>query len=355
MTKLKWNYLIDAVLYTLMTAVILTGLLQAFVLAEGPVAHAETKYFWGLHRHQWGDIHLYLSLGLCAFIVLHLVLHWSWILASTRKFLKSSWTLLAILVLPLALLLLAWSLSEQNSPDYAGYGSGGGRRSRGRIAGPPVEDNPGQPAGGSAGADEQQPAPPPADEPAPRSAPRKVVVRGSMTLAEVEQQTGVAAQEIARRLELPGKANLNQNLGRLRKTYAFEMERLREVVTDLSGGRIVAIDGDEAGSTPAARPREPRAGEPRADEPRMGKRGGSSSRRLGRQPISGQLSLQDVQRQTGISARAIAERVGLPADAPLDEQLGLLRKRYGFRMQDIRDSVEALRRKTPGSSTEAGH
>ena len=34
---------------------------------------------WGLTRHQWGDIHFWLSLGFLGILFVHIVLHWQWI------------------------------------------------------------------------------------------------------------------------------------------------------------------------------------------------------------------------------------------------------------------------------------
>jgi len=32
-----------------------------------------------MNRHEWGEIHFYLGLSLLALILIHLILHWSWI------------------------------------------------------------------------------------------------------------------------------------------------------------------------------------------------------------------------------------------------------------------------------------
>lgn len=41
---------------------------------------------WGLSRHEWGRIHLWAAYALLAILVLHLAMHWKWLLAMlTRK------------------------------------------------------------------------------------------------------------------------------------------------------------------------------------------------------------------------------------------------------------------------------
>ena len=58
--------------------------------------------------------------------------------------------------------------------------------------------------------------------------------------------------------------------------------------------------------------------------------------------ITGQLSLNDIEEKTGISSRTIADKLGLPGDISLNERLGQLRKRYLFKMQNVRDVVSSL-------------
>jgi hypothetical protein len=58
--------------------------------------------------------------------------------------------------------------------------------------------------------------------------------------------------------------------------------------------------------------------------------------------ITGQMTLHDIERQTGISARVVADRLGLPRSASSEERLGRLRKSYRFTLQDVRDVVSSL-------------
>ncbi len=41
----------------------------------------------GLTRHEWGDLHLYVALGFCAIMLVHLLLNWAWLtrIAGFRK------------------------------------------------------------------------------------------------------------------------------------------------------------------------------------------------------------------------------------------------------------------------------
>lgn len=43
--------------------------------------------FLGLTRHQWGDVHFWIALSLIALLVVHLVLHWRWVVCQVKSLL----------------------------------------------------------------------------------------------------------------------------------------------------------------------------------------------------------------------------------------------------------------------------
>jgi hypothetical protein len=53
-----------------------------------------------------------------------------------------------------------------------------------------------------------------------------------MTLGELAGFTGVSAEEILRDLGVPEDVPAEERLGRLRRTYGFSMDELREVVKE---------------------------------------------------------------------------------------------------------------------------
>ena len=61
--RTDWKYAVDTLMFLCVLGLVATGLLMAFVIPEGRVETGQSKYFLGLHRHQWGDIHLDLSLA----------------------------------------------------------------------------------------------------------------------------------------------------------------------------------------------------------------------------------------------------------------------------------------------------
>jgi hypothetical protein len=91
--KVKKNtlkYIIDALLFIHICSISVIGMLLAFVIPKGDVYQAG-KYFLGLHRHEWGDIHLTLSVSLLVLLVFHIWLNWKWIINSTEHYFGKQW------------------------------------------------------------------------------------------------------------------------------------------------------------------------------------------------------------------------------------------------------------------------
>lgn len=87
MKRVTINTYVDMALGLFMLGLILTGLLMAFVVPPGT---GHSLQVWTLGRHQWGTVHLWLAGGLIAAVVLHLVLHWGWVVAATLRALRRS-------------------------------------------------------------------------------------------------------------------------------------------------------------------------------------------------------------------------------------------------------------------------
>ncbi len=82
--------IIDAMSLMVFTTMISTGLILKFILPPGSGrmemvlgsrgrGHQTIDLFVGLTRHEWGTIHFYISLGFLALLIVHLALHWNWI------------------------------------------------------------------------------------------------------------------------------------------------------------------------------------------------------------------------------------------------------------------------------------
>ena len=76
------NIIIDIIAAFLFLGMIATGYLLRFPLPPGS---NKALSLWGYTRHQWGDVHFLISLGLLIVLVVHLVLHWNWIVTVIGK------------------------------------------------------------------------------------------------------------------------------------------------------------------------------------------------------------------------------------------------------------------------------
>jgi len=46
--------------------------------------------FWGLTKHTWIDIHDWIAVALVALVVLHIILHWKWIIRVGKSIFKGA-------------------------------------------------------------------------------------------------------------------------------------------------------------------------------------------------------------------------------------------------------------------------
>lgn len=90
MQKSKVNLVIDGLMFLAIAAIAGIGFLIKWVLPPGPDRLAKygrnVELSWlGMDRHQFGTIHLYVAFALLGLLMLHIVLHWSQIVAIFRR------------------------------------------------------------------------------------------------------------------------------------------------------------------------------------------------------------------------------------------------------------------------------
>jgi hypothetical protein len=84
------KYLINVTLFIDMTSITVLGFLLGFVIPKGQGQFSQ-KYFLGLQRHDWADIHLYLGLLLLPLLFFHVWFNWTWVVQSTKRYLGDHW------------------------------------------------------------------------------------------------------------------------------------------------------------------------------------------------------------------------------------------------------------------------
>jgi hypothetical protein len=105
-----------------------TGLLLAYRLPPGSRGgHGLSSLGWT--RHEWGDLHFWISFAFLALLLIHLALHWRWFwqIASKRR----AWPLLAGIGAGLALLIGLFCLPVKHDESAREKGHAGGRQFRG--------------------------------------------------------------------------------------------------------------------------------------------------------------------------------------------------------------------------------
>ena len=82
--QFKLNLFLDAIMFVLLMAMAGFGFLIKYVLVPGFQRNVVYGYgfeleLWGLNRHQWGTIHLVVSLFFLLLLLLHIAFHWKMI------------------------------------------------------------------------------------------------------------------------------------------------------------------------------------------------------------------------------------------------------------------------------------
>ena len=89
MRRSSLNFVVDLLAFLDLLALVLIGFVIKYILPPGTgglgrrlhdgTGREHIKNLWSMSRHQWGDIHFYLAVVFVVLIVLHIILHWSWI------------------------------------------------------------------------------------------------------------------------------------------------------------------------------------------------------------------------------------------------------------------------------------
>lgn len=207
MKRTTLNYWTDAVAFAGFVFLATTGILLRYQLPPGSgrvesigggrhSAEKTVSALWGLTRHEWGNVHYYIALALMAVLAFHLALHWKWIVCVTRgKPVEGSGYRLLLGILGLAGILLLATAPLAVTPTVS---------PRSQLEGKPSSA-----------------APDTAED---------TLIRGDMTLEEVEAQTGVPASFVLARLGLPQSTPSDEKLGRLRRDNGFEMQDVRRAI-----------------------------------------------------------------------------------------------------------------------------
>lgn len=235
--KSKINLVIDGVMLILLALIIGGGLMIKYVLLPGfkrNVLYGSDAelYFWGLDRHQWGSIHLYLGFVFLFLLFLHVILHWKMIVGIFSQMVKGqiSRKIISVCIGGVALLfaLAPLFLKPEVMPLERKYNHRQNTENLMREMQPLLASQP------SVQAFQQTTENSTKEQTRSRLQhdSSKLEIFGSMTLKEVSQEYSIPLNRLAGALNIPLNKS-GERIGRLKRRYGFEMTELKETVAQL--------------------------------------------------------------------------------------------------------------------------
>lgn len=192
------NFIVDFLGFSGFVLLTATGVLMRYVLPPGS-GHSTT--IWNLDRHEWGSIHFWIAIAFLTVLAFHLFLHWRWITTLMKgRPREGSGARVALGTVGLAAL-----LALAVAPFLSSVERDGGEHRRPTAHSSEVEG--------------------------------LESIRGFMTLAEVEEITGVPAEHIIKELGLPSSVGHDERLGRLRTAHGFTINEVRRIVQAYGQGK----------------------------------------------------------------------------------------------------------------------
>lgn len=129
MKKSKLITLIDIAAFISFIFVVSTGVLMRYVL---PPRSGQYIEILGMSRHEWGDIHFYITFIFLVILSIHLILHWRFIRNVLHGQIKEACTSRLILGLVGLLAVLALAIAPFVAPKEDSGISKGYQQDRGR-------------------------------------------------------------------------------------------------------------------------------------------------------------------------------------------------------------------------------
>jgi hypothetical protein len=193
MKRTTINLIIDSVGYVGFVFLTTTGILVRYVLPPGSGKRAT---LWSMNRHEWGDLHFWIAIAFFCVLALHLFLHWRWIVHMIRGKPREGSGVRFALGLVGILAILAIAITPFGS-SVEQTGTSGSQREE-----------------SSALTQESE------------------LVRGRMTLIEIEQKTGVPKAYLIQHLGMPKDVQLDEGVAKLGKSFGFDINDVRRIVRE---------------------------------------------------------------------------------------------------------------------------
>jgi cytochrome b subunit of formate dehydrogenase len=85
MEKASLNYWIDILLVICLIVVAISGLVLYLAFVSGEPKIGRTVTFLGTHKSDWQPWHNYFGLAMLVLLILHLILHFGWLMSMTKS------------------------------------------------------------------------------------------------------------------------------------------------------------------------------------------------------------------------------------------------------------------------------
>jgi len=222
MNKSKLNFIIVIFMFICMTLIASIGFLIKFTLIPGKESwkiygkNVDLLLF-GMDRHEWGTVHLYIGFVLLGLLILHIYSHWKMIVGLYRKLIASpkvrKISFLIFMAVSIFLIVFPFAVSPKVVERESGkghYNIQNGSENRIKQHQNKIQSNSYEKYTPSGIA---------------------IEVRGFMTLTDVAQKYNVSINILIDQLGIPKSAGLSvQQLGRLRKIYDFRMTDVEKII-----------------------------------------------------------------------------------------------------------------------------
>jgi hypothetical protein len=214
MRKNTLNFVVDLATLLAILAMLCTGLILRYSLPPG--SGGRGLALWGLGRHDWGGVHFWIAVSLGLLLVVHLVLHWPWVVGTIRRLTsrtaaRTGRPASAFLNVTCVVFLLAIAGAATGFTYYASASVS----TSAELAREHAREH------AESAAQEHDHGP--------------LEIRGSMTLAEVEQVTGLSLTTLLATLNLPAGTSPDEHLGRVCRAQGLSMTTVRSILAEQAG------------------------------------------------------------------------------------------------------------------------
>ena len=234
--KSKLNLIIDLIMFLLIMPIAGIGFLMKYVLVPGferNVLYGNNVdlVFWGQTRHQWGSIHLILSIVFLALLILHTILHWKLFAGIFKRMFptKAIRIVLVSLITVIGLLSISFPLFvkpemvekeplHRNRHDNNSLAPGNSSETEFTKQQDSISIN------GSPKTNQK-------NKSSFHSSKEEFEVYGSQTLQYVADKYNVPVSVIASDLKIP-ETLAGEKLGRIKKQYPFTMDDVRASISN---------------------------------------------------------------------------------------------------------------------------